>query len=131
MTTASRGGSGTHRGGKPNQGLGESAWTIRGPASLAEAAKASAREQGITSNEWWRRAGRVRLGLPEVDPATRARWVNVDARVSPTLAELIESSSAAGAVDSSEWLRRAALLYLAAGAPDVVPEIADDEEEAT
>lgn len=42
-------------------------------------------------------------------------------------ASSVKASSVGGPVCVEEWLRRAALYYLAAGAPPNVPEMADDD----
>lgn len=52
--------------GRPTDGLTEVAFILRGPALLLETAKAAAAAEGVPVTEWWRRAGRVRLGWREV-----------------------------------------------------------------
>ena len=58
------------------------------------------------------------------------RGVTVHVRMSPALQALANESARAHDVSPSEWWRRAALAYLAAGAPAVVPELADDDVES-
>lgn len=64
-----------------------------------------------------RKPGRPSKGVTE----------RLDLRLTPALSQLIDDAAAAGGVDRSEWLRRAALFYLSHGAPATVAQLADDD----
>lgn len=51
--------------GRPSAKLAESTVLLSAPALLLAAAFADAAREGVSVREWWRRAGRVRLGWRE------------------------------------------------------------------
>jgi hypothetical protein len=76
--------------------------------------------RGLEMTTPTKKRGRPSLGLT----------TELEVRASPALLQLITSASDAAGLSRSEWMRRAALYYLAAGAPSAVPELADDDPEA-
>lgn len=52
--------------GRPSAKLAEATVLISAPAVMLAAAQLAAEKEGVSVREWWRRAGRVRLGWHEV-----------------------------------------------------------------
>lgn len=52
--------------GRPSQGLSEAQVLVKCPAVLKAIVEESAKAEGISAAEWWRRAARLRLGWREV-----------------------------------------------------------------
>lgn len=57
---------GRRNNGRPSTGLAEVVLGIRVPLAVRDAMSESARTHGVSTNEAWRRAARVWLGLGEV-----------------------------------------------------------------
>ncbi|MHB1065625.1 MAG: hypothetical protein ACYC1Z_14250 [Georgenia sp.] len=52
--------------GRPSAKLAEKTVLLSAPAVMLAAVEVAAEREGISVREWWRRAGRVRLGWREV-----------------------------------------------------------------
>lgn len=60
-------------------------------------------------------------------PPGRKFTEEINGRLTPALRQLVDEAVSEAGCSESEWWRRAALFYVASGAPAVVPELADDD----